>query len=159
MRTDTALSVAKSLVLLMVTVAAATTRAEERRITRDELPVAVRKTADKQAVGATVRGYTKEVENGQVEYEVELFTGRHTKDISIAPDGRVLEVEEQVEIGSLPEEVKSGLQGAASSGKITKVESITKNGILVAYEAKVAGSGKHSEVKVGPDGKRLNHEE
>ena len=148
MRTDTALSVAKSLVLLMVTVAAATTRAEERRITRDELPVAVRKTADKQAEGATVRGYTREVENGQVEFEVELLTGGLSRDVSIAPDGRVLEVEEQVEIGSLPEEVKSGLQGAARSGKITKIESITKNGILVAYEAKVVTGGKHSEVQV-----------
>jgi hypothetical protein len=143
----------------MVMAAAATTRAEERRITREELPVPVRKTADKQGEGATVRGYTREVENGQVEFEVELLTGGHTKDVSIAPDGRVLEVEEQVEIGSLPEEVKSGLQGAANSGKITKVESITKNGILVAYEAKVVIGRMHSEVQVGPDGKRLDHEE
>jgi hypothetical protein len=143
----------------MIMAVGATTRAEERRITRDELPAAVRTTADKQAEGGTVRGYTREVENGQVEFEVELLIGGHTKDVSVAPDGRVLEVEEQVEIGSLPEEVKSGLQGAANSGKITKVESITKNGILVAYEAKVAASGKHWEVLVGPDGKRLNHEE
>ena len=90
-----------------------------------------------------------------MEFEVELLIDGHTKDISIASDGRVLEVEEQVEVGSSPEVVKSGLRAAARSGKIAKVESITKNGVLVAYEAKVLSDGKHSEVQVGPDGKRL----
>jgi hypothetical protein len=159
MRTATATSVMKPIVLFMFVAFALSGLSQEKRITREELPVLVRETADKQAEGATIRGYTKEVENGQVEFEVQLLTGGHTKDVSIAPDGRVLEVEEQVEIGSLREDVKSGLQSAAKSGKITKVESISKNGNLVAYEAKVVIGGRHSEVQVGPDGQRLNHEE
>ena len=40
-----------------------------------------------------------------------------------------------------------------------KVESLTKNGKLVAYEAIVStGTGK-SEIQVGPEGKPLAHEE
>jgi hypothetical protein len=39
------------------------------------------------------------------------------------------------------------------------VESLTKKGKLVAYEAKVNTGGKKSEVQVGPDGKPLDHEE
>jgi hypothetical protein len=39
------------------------------------------------------------------------------------------------------------------------VESITKNGKLVAYEAAVKTGTKNSEVQVGPDGKKLAHPE
>ena len=159
MGTAAVTSVIKPLVLFMIVAAALSAASQEKRITRAELPTAVRETADKQAEGATVRGYSKELENGNLEFEVELLFDGHTKDVSIAPDGRVLEVEEQVQFASLPEEVKSGLQTAAKSGKIAKVESIRKNGILVAYEAQVVTGGKHSEVQVGPDGKHLDHEE
>jgi hypothetical protein len=51
--------------------------------------------------------------------------------LKIAPDGRVLEVEEQVDIANLPGEGISGLRAQAKAGKITKVESIKKGGTLV----------------------------
>jgi len=44
-------------------------------------------------------------------------------------------------------------------GKIGKVESITKQGKVVAYEAHVTTNGKRSEIQVGPDGRPLAHEE
>jgi len=47
----------------------------------------------------------------------------------------------------------------AGDGKILKVESLTKNEKLVAYEAKVKTAGKILEIQVGPDGKPLDHEE
>jgi hypothetical protein len=53
----------------------------------------------------------------------------------------------------------NGLQAKAGGGKILKVETLTKRGELVAYEAKVMNNGKKSEIQVGPDGKPLDHEE
>ena len=47
----------------------------------------------------------------------------------------------------------------AGSGKVTKVESLTKKGKLVAYEAVVTTGTKHREVQVGPNGEKLKHEE
>jgi hypothetical protein len=55
--------------------------------------------------------------------------------------------------------VREGLQQRAGTGKIGKVESLTKRGTLVAYEAHVLTGTKRSEVQVGPDGKPLAHEE
>jgi hypothetical protein len=75
------------------------------------------------------------------------------------PDGAVVEVEEQVATGSLPPLVRAGLQAQASDCKLVKVETLTKKGKLVAYEAQVLTKGKKSEVQVGPNGKRLDHEE
>lgn len=70
-----------------------------------------------------------------------------------------MEVEEEVAFDALSAPVKAGLQSKAGSGKILKVESITKHDKLVAYEAKLTTNGKKSEIQVGPNGKPLDHEE
>jgi hypothetical protein len=132
-------------------------RAEDR-VKKSELPAAVQKTADAQSTGATVIGYAKDKEHGRVEYEVQLMVGAHTKNVTIDPEGRVLEVEEQVAPDELPANVFHGLSAQANKGKIAKVESLTKEGRIVAYEAQVIG-GKHAEIQVGPDGQKLAHEE
>lgn len=131
----------------------------EKKIAHSEMPVAVQKTAQEQSKGATVKGYSKDKENGQVEYEVEMIVDGHSKDVTIAPDGRVLEVEEQVQLSDLSADVQRGLKAKAGKGEITKVESIVKNGTLVAYEAQVKMNGRHIEVQVGPNGNTLSHEE
>ena len=63
--------------------------AAEQRISRAELPLLVQKTADAQASSATVRGYSKDTEDGKLEYEVEMTVNGHSKDITIAPDGTI----------------------------------------------------------------------
>jgi hypothetical protein len=68
-------------------------------------------------------------------------------------------VEEQVALDALPAAVKAGLQAKAGDGKLVKVETLTKQDKLVAYEAQVTRDGKKSEIQVGPDGKPLDHEE
>lgn len=133
--------------------------AAERRLTRDQLPEAVRQVADERSKGATVRGYATETENGQREYEVEMISNGHSKDVTITPSGSVIEVEEQVDLNTLPPAVKAALEQKAGKGKITKVESITKQAGVAAYEAQISVEGKHSEIQVGPEGQTLNHEE
>jgi len=44
-------------------------------------------------------------------------------------------------------------------GKIGKIESITKPGEFVDYEAHVTANGKRSEIQVGPDARPVAHEE
>jgi hypothetical protein len=138
---------------------AATVSAQEKKIKRSDLPPAVEKTVAAQSAGATIRGFSTEKEKGQTFYEAEMMVDGHSKDVLIATDGTIVEVEEQVALDSLSADVKAGLQAKAAKGKILKVESLTKKGKLVAYEAQVETNGKKSEVQVGPDGKPLNHEE
>src|SRR5580698_5550832 len=132
--------------------------AQEKKIKRSELPPAVEKTVAAQSTGATIRGFSTEKENGQTLYEVEMTVNGHTKDVSMTTDGSIVEVEEQVALDSLSAEVQAGLKAKADTGKITRVESLTKKGKLVAYEAKVETNGKKTEIQVGPDGKPLAHE-
>jgi uncharacterized membrane protein YkoI len=138
---------------------AGTASAQVKKIKRSDLPPAVEKTVAAQSEGATIKGFSTEKEKGQTLYEVEMTVNGHSKDILIAADGSIVEVEEQVALDSLSPEVKAGLQAKAGKGKLVKVESLTKRDKLVAYEAQVDTNGKKSEVQVGPDGKALDHEE
>ena len=133
--------------------------AREKKIKRSDLPPAVEKTVAAQSVGATIRGFSTQKEKGQTFYEAEMTVDGHSKDVLIAADGAVVEIEEQVALDSLSAEVKAGLQAKAGKGKILKVESLTKKGKIVAYEAQVDSNGKKYEVQVGPDGRPLDHEE
>jgi hypothetical protein len=133
--------------------------AQERSIKRSDLPPTVENTVIKQSDGATIRGFSQEKENGQVFYEAELTVNGHSKDILMSADGEVVEVEEQAAIASLPPAVLDGLHVKARNGKLIKVETLTKKGRLVAYEAQVLTNGKKSEIQVGPDGRPLDHEE
>lgn len=133
--------------------------AQEKKIKRSDLPSAVEKTVAEVSKGATIKGFNEEKEAGKTSYEVEMVVNGHTKDVQIDPTGTVTEVEEEVAIDSLSADVKAGLAAKAGAGKISKVESLTKNGKLVAYEAQVESAGKKSEIQVGPDGKPLDHEE
>jgi uncharacterized membrane protein YkoI len=99
------------------------------------------------------------MEEGKLQYEVQLKVNGHSRDVTIAPNGGVLEVEEQVDLNELAATVREGLKKKADTGTITKVESITKHGSLVAYEAQVSKGNKKWEVQVGPAGKPLAHPE
>ena len=133
--------------------------AQENKINRSDLPPAVEKTVASQTEGATIRGFSEEKENGQTLYEAKLLVNGHKKNVLMDSNGKVVEVEEQVELDSLPAAMRDGLQAKAGKRKIIKVESLTKHGKLVAYEAKVMTDGKTSEVQVGSDGRPLDHEE
>lgn len=133
--------------------------AQEKKIERSALPAAVQKTVDQETKGATVKGFSTERENGKKVYEAETVVNGHTRDIQIAEDGTLTEVEEGVALDSLSADVKKGLEAKAAGAKITKVESLTKNGRLVAYEAATLRGSKRGEVQVGPDGASLAHSE
>jgi hypothetical protein len=132
---------------------------QEKKIKRSELPAAVDETVRAQSEGATIRGFSEERENGKTFYEAELMVNGHSKDVLIDAGGEVIEVEEQVPLENLPAAVRDGLEKKVGKGKLVKVESLTKKGKLVAYEAQVLTNGKRSEIQVGPDGEPLAHEE
>jgi hypothetical protein len=134
-------------------------QAQEKKIKREDLPPAVEKTVAEQSKGATIRGFSTELEKGKRIYEAKLTVNGHGKDISMDEQGNIVEVEEEVSMDSLPPGVKDGLIKAAGTGAIGKIESLTKKGKLVAYEAVVKTGTKRSEIQVGPDGRKLAHPE
>ncbi len=135
------------------------TQAQERKIKRTQLPPAVEKTVAEQSQGATIKGFSTEIEKGKRVYEAAMTVNGHTKDILIDVEGNVIEVEEQVTMDSLAQPVKDALTKAAGRGTINMIESLTKNGTLVAYEGHVKRGVKRFEIQVGPNGEKLAHPE
>jgi Putative beta-lactamase-inhibitor-like, PepSY-like len=130
-------------------------QAQEKKIKREQLPPAVERTVARESQGATINGFSTEIEKGKRLYEVELTVNGQGKDISMDRNGNIVEVEEEVSMDSLPASVQDALKRAAGKGTIGKIESLTKKGKLVAYEAHVTTGGKRSEIQVGPNGEKL----
>ena len=107
-----------------------------------------------------MRGRTDHAgKGGRRLYEMELTVDGRSKDVSMDKNGNIVEVEEEVTMDSLPSAVQDGLKAAAGKRTIGKIESLTKNGKLVAYEAHVKTGKKRSEIQVGPNGEKLKRPE
>ena len=146
-------------VVLAIVVTFSAAMAQEKKIRREQLPAAVEKSVAKESEGATIKGFATEVEHDQRFYEASMTINGHNKDVLMDKDGNVVEVEEEVALDTLPAAVQDALKKAAGAGKIQVVESLTKNGTLVAYEGHVKRGYKHSEIQVGPNGEKLKRPE
>ena len=130
--------------------------AAETKVTMKDLPAAVQKTVAEQTRAATLRGLSKEIENGKTYYEAESTVNGKSRDVLIDPNGTIVEVEESVTLESMPDAARIGLKREAGSGRILRVESVTRESV-VSYEAVVERHGKKSEVSVNADGSRSKH--
>ena len=128
--------------------------ASDKPVKMKDLPPAVQRTVQEQSKGATIRGLSTELEHGKTIYEVEMTVNGHGKDVSMDASGAVIEVEEEVALGSIPAAARAAIVKAAAGGKIAKVEKVT-GGKEVAYEAALRKDGKRSEVRVSADGSML----
>jgi hypothetical protein len=118
-----------------------------------DLPAAVQKTVTQETKIAKLRGLEKEIEHGKTYYEAETTVNGKSRDILIDPSGTIVEIEEGVTLESLPAAARSGLKHSAGTGKILRVESVTR-GSVVSYEAVIERQGKKTEVSVNADGSR-----
>jgi uncharacterized membrane protein YkoI len=125
--------------------------AAEKKVKLADLPAPVQKTVQEQTKSATLKGLSKEVENGKTFYEIETMANGKSRDLLVDPSGEIVEVEEATTLDSVPAPVKATLEKAAQKGKILTVETVTK-GSAVSYEAVVSKNGKKSEVAVEADG-------
>jgi uncharacterized membrane protein YkoI len=137
--------------ITLVVVLAAAAGAADQKIRLQDMPEVVRQAVKEQSRGAVVRGYSKELENGKISYEAELTINGHSKDISFDEAGRVLAVEEEVALETIPVSARNSILKAAGTGKIKKVEQVQENG-TTSYEATITKDGKRLEWKVDASG-------
>jgi len=142
-------------VLLAANLFSSSARAAETKIAMQDLPIAVQNAVREQSKGATIRGFTKEVENGATEYEAELTVNGHGKDVSFDPAGHLVSVEEEVKLENLPAAARAAIQKAAQGGTLRKVEAVTEHGKSF-YEADIRKGGKSSEFQVDSNGARVH---
>ena len=132
--------------------------AQETKVQFKDLPQAVQTTAKAQSQGAIVKGYSREIEKGKTEYEVQLLVDGKQRDVSIDPEGKLLEAEEVVAFSSLPKKAQDEIKQQAAGSKVEKVEKVTSDQATV-YEALVHSHGKKHEIRVLENGEKAPAED
>jgi hypothetical protein len=112
--------------LLGLLVTAVAARADEEKIPAEKLPSAVKKAVKKKFPEARIHGASKEVEDGETIYEVELKVEGRSVDMALSAEGRILEIEKEVPADKLPGAVKKRLAARYPGAKIEKAEEVTK---------------------------------
>ncbi|MEP6706899.1 MAG: PepSY-like domain-containing protein, partial [Pyrinomonadaceae bacterium] len=108
--------------------------AQEVKLKKKQVPHAVISAFESAYPQATIRGFAREEENGNVYYEVESVEGQTTRDVLYNLDGTVAEIEESIPTGDLPANAREALRAKYPRSVITKVEKITR-GDVTEYEA------------------------
>jgi len=125
--------------------------AQEKKISQQELPAAVRTAFEKTYPHAKIQGASQEVEKGKTLYEIESIEGTVRRDLLLEADGTIVEIEEEITASDLPAAVKATIQKNFPSDKIEKAEKITR-GSTEEYELQLLAGKTTREVVVGPDG-------
>lgn len=126
--------------------------AAEARLQLKDLPPAVRATVEAETKNATLKGLSKEKENGKTVYEVESLVNGRTRDLMVDAAGKVYEVEEQLDADKAPAPVKAALE---AQGQIVVLESVMTNG-KTHYEGQVkTKAGKKVSMDLDANGKPI----
>jgi len=129
------------------------TAVAEKKTDFKDLPPAVQKTVQDNLKGAEIKGIGKEKEDGVEQYEVETLLNGKSRDFEVDTKGNLLVVEEATTIDAIPAAAKAGILKKVAGGKLNTVETFTKTGQPMMYEAGYSDkNGKKHEVLVKSDG-------
>jgi hypothetical protein len=143
-----------TLAALAVSVLGLSAAAQEQKIAAKDVPAAVI-TAFKTAYpNATIRGYSKERENGKLHYEIESLDGTQARDLLYNPDGTVAETEETIAASDLPADAQQALHKQYPRAVISKAERNTA-GEKVTYEVSARQGKRRISMEFDSNGKVL----
>lgn len=125
------------------------------------LPAAVKAAIEKAYPGAEIEEAEVE-EEGLKLYEVELeqASGQEVE-VTVAPDGTIVEVETEVAVENLPQAVAKAITQAGGGAKIKEAGKEVTYAVVrlvkldtprITYEAELIKDGKTSEIEVAEDG-------
>jgi hypothetical protein len=144
----------QTVLVLLTTIAISVLPAAAAKSLRvKDLPAAVQKTVQETLKGAEIKNISKEVEKGVTQYEVEsMLNGKH-RDFNVDAKGKLVVVEEEVDIASIPAAAKAAIEKKVAGGKLGMVETVNKGDGATLYEAAYTSkAGKKGAVLVKADG-------
>ena len=141
-------------IILLAFIFSVPSAARDEKITRKDVPPAVLKAFEKAYPNATVKGYSKEKENGSTYYELESIDGKTRRDLLYTADGTAAEIEETITMKDLPDTVANAFAKESPKAHPTRIEKTTR-GEKVSYEFGM-GKGK-TELVIDAAGTVVKH--
>ena len=99
---------------------------DEKKISAENLPAAIKQAIKKKFKNAEIEKATKEVEDGKTTYEVLLEIDDRPVDVAFGADGAILEIERVIPLEKVPARVKKALAKNYPSARVTRVEAVTR---------------------------------
>jgi uncharacterized membrane protein YkoI len=125
---------------------------KEKTFALKDLAPAVQKTIEAELKGGEIKSIGKETEHGVAQYEVEtMLNGKH-RDFNVDTKGKLLLVEEETLIDSIPAAAKAAILKKVGDGKLGMVELFMRGGETMYEAAYTTKAGKKHEVLVKADG-------
>jgi hypothetical protein len=130
---------------------------EEQTIKQKDVPEVILSAFKKSYPKSTIKGYSKETEEGRIFFEIESSEGKINRDVIYNPDGTIVSIEETLPLSKVPEPVRTSLKKEFPKAKVLKSEKIIK-GTDIQYEFVVQSSKKSTEVVIDTHGKVIKKE-
>lgn len=128
---------------------------QERRVVEKRVPAAIINAFKTAYPTATIKGFSREKENGKVFYEIESKDGEVRRDVLYNPDGSVAEIEETIAPVELPSTVQELIRSKYAGAVVTKAEKLTA-GDKVGYEVILRKGKRRMELEFDADGNLKN---
>jgi uncharacterized membrane protein YkoI len=123
-----------------------------KRMTLKDLPPEVQKTVRDETTGAALQNIGRETEDGVAQYEVETIRNGKHRDFNVDTKGKILLVEEEITVGSVPAAARAAILNKVADGKLGMVELLNRGGETMYEAGYTSKDGKKHEVLVKPDG-------
>lgn len=125
---------------------------EELEMVGSDLPEPAQKTIQQHIGNGRIVRATKNSEDGDVYYAVELNTGGKLRTLNIAEDGELYSAEENLTLAQTPAPVQQALASKVGEARIESVVRTTEDKV-VYYEIEINRAGKQESLQFAPDGK------
>lgn len=126
--------------------------AAEKKLTFQQLPSAVQSTVKSELKGGEIRAIGKETEDGVAQYEIETIRNGKRRDFNVDTHGKLLVVEEETTIDSIPAAARAAILRKVSDGKLGRVELFIRGGETMYEAGYTLKNGRRHEVLVKADG-------
>lgn len=148
-----------ALTTLAAVVLLAGARADEEKVSLDKVPKAVMDSVKARFPGAKLLGASTEKDGDKVVYEMSLTYKKHHHDVTVQPDGKILDIEKEIARKDLPKAVRETLAAKYAKADYKRVEELSKgDGKIHAYEVLLITGDTVVEVVLDPAGKILKEE-
>jgi hypothetical protein len=120
-----------------------------------ELPAVLQTAIHAQLGSGKLGDITKSMEDGEVDYDVEITQAGKTRTLTFAPDGTLSSEEEDITLAQTPEAVRKEIQSLLGKGRLRSLSKVTEDK-KISYDAEVKQDGKTKSFSVDAEGKLLS---
>ncbi|EDY17594.1 conserved hypothetical protein [Chthoniobacter flavus Ellin428] len=130
----------------------------EKAVKLSDLPAAAAAALEKHAAGGQIVKVEQDEENGKISFEAKIKSAAgKISEVSVNAAGKLLAVEDVIELSAAPEAVRTAIEKEATGGKVEKLERVTEDG-KTTYEALISANAKRREVVFSSAGKVVERE-